>query len=162
MVKVLFVCLGNICRSPLAEGVMKHALEREGLDHQVHVDSAGTSNYHIGDSPDPRTMQNARENNIILTSRARQFLVEDFEKFDYILAMDRSNYENIVRLDPQGFHRDKVILFREFDPRDKGADVPDPYFGGQDGFARVFEIVDRSIGEFLGHLKENHSLTQGD
>ncbi len=162
MIRVLFVCLGNICRSPLAEGVLLHALRDKGLDTQVSVDSAGTSNYHIGDSPDPRTMRNARENNIILTSKARQFKEPDLEKFDYILAMDRSNYQNILRLDSGQRYQDKVILLREFDPLDKGADVPDPYFGGEDGFGQVFEIVDRSVRTFLDHLIERHSLSPSD
>ncbi len=158
MINILFVCLGNICRSPLAEGVLVHAIKEKGLDNQIYVDSCGTSAYHIGDSPDPRTIQNARENNIVLTSRARQFKVDDFEKFDYILAMDQSNYQNIVRLDPKEQYTDKVSLLRNHDQNNKGADVPDPYFGGQDGFQEVFDIVHRSVYNFLDHLIEEHSL----
>ncbi len=159
MINVLFVCLGNICRSPLAEGVLLHAIREKGLENQIHVDSSGTSSYHIGDSPDPRTMQNARENKIILTSKARQFRVEDFEKFDYILAMDQSNYRNILRLDPFGKYEHKVRLFREFDEQERGADVPDPYFGGEEGFQHVFEIVERSVSKLLDHLTEKHNLS---
>ena len=158
MINILFVCLGNICRSPLAEGVLTHLINEKGLDNQIHVDSCGTSDYHIGDSPDPRTIRNARENNIELTSRARQFTVSDFEEFDYILAMDDSNYQNIVRLDPEGQYGDKVLLLRDHDPENRGADVPDPYFGGQDGFQDVFEIVNRSVNTFLDQLIEDHSL----
>jgi protein-tyrosine phosphatase len=162
MINVLFVCLGNICRSPLAEGILIHALRDKGLENQVRVDSAGTSNYHIGDSPDPRTMRNARENHVILTSKARQFSEDDFKNFDHILAMDTSNYQNILRLDRGERYEHKVRLLREFDSQDKGADVPDPYFGGEDGFAEVFEIVDRSVRAFLDHLIEHHSLTPSE
>lgn len=162
MVNVLFVCLGNICRSPLAEGVLLQMIREKGLENQIRVDSAGTSNYHIGDSPDPRTMKNARDNNIILTSKARQFSAEDFSSFDYILAMDHSNYHNILRLDPRQRHMNKVMLLRQFDPQDKGADVPDPYFGGEDGFEQVFEIVHRSVDHFLSHLTDKHDLSAGN
>ena len=141
MIKVLFVCLGNICRSPLAEGLFLKKLEERGLGHFFEVDSCGTGAYHIGERPDPRTLENAQMNGVHLPSRARQIKVEDFVAFDYILAMDHNNRQDLISLDERAL--DKVQLMREFDHEFRGAGVPDPYFGGPGGFQEVFEILDR-------------------
>ena len=157
-IKVLFVCLGNICRSPLAEGLFREKVRSRGLDDVFHIDSSGTGDYHIGELPDPRTRANAEENGLELTSRARQFHPGDYEEFMYIIPMDSSNRNNIHSLDPEGRYRDKVILMRYFDPENREADVPDPYFGGKDGFQNVFTILDRSTENFLEWLIDRHGL----
>ncbi len=154
--KVLFVCLGNICRSPLAEGVFKKKVIEQGLDQQFVIDSCGTAAYHVGDQPDPRSAANARTNGVFLDHRARQFHRSDFEEFDYILAMDRSNLRNIQSL--EGSASDyELSLMREFDPEAKGADVPDPYYGGERGFQDVFDILDRSTAVLLEHILKQES-----
>ncbi len=155
-IKVLFVCLGNICRSPMAEGLMISKINAKGVDY-IEVDSAGTSNYHIGEMPDNRMMETAAQNGIILKSKARQFSKADFEKFDYILAMDKSNREDILNLAQSDMDRKKVHLLRDFDDKSVGADVPDPYFGGQKGFENVFEILDRSVNNFLNSILEHRT-----
>ncbi len=157
-IKVLFVCLGNICRSPLAEGLFREKVQARGLDHVFHIDSSGTGDYHIGELPDPRTRANAEENGLELTSRARQFHRGDYDEFTYIIPMDSSNRSNIHQLDPDGRYREKVILMRYFDPHDPEADVPDPYFGGKDGFQNVFTILDRSTENLLDWLINQHDL----
>ncbi|HCM75623.1 MAG TPA: protein tyrosine phosphatase [Cytophagales bacterium] len=154
--KVLFVCLGNICRSPLAEGIMKHKLNLDGLIEKVVVDSCGTSDYHIGDMPDVRTRKNAEKNGVKLSHLGRQLSSSDLDQFDFILAMDRANHQNILRLG-NGTHQDKIKLMREFDPME-GDEVPDPYYGNEDDFQEVFEILDRSIDGFLAHLRSKGLL----
>jgi protein-tyrosine phosphatase len=150
-VKVLFVCLGNICRSPLAEAIFKHKVSERGLDKAVEADSCGTSNYHIGDQPDPRTIANARQNGVAINHCGRQLSEEDFKMFDYILAMDKSNYQNILRLPISSAFSSKIKMMRDFDPVAKG-EVPDPYYGGQKGFQEVFDILSRSMDGFIDHL----------
>ena len=138
--KVLFVCLGNICRSPIAEGIMRYLVSKEGLEDQFYIDSAGTSSYHIGELPDPRSIEVARDNGIQLVHKARQFKYQDFEEFDLIIAMDLANKRNILALDRKNKFGEKVKLCSEFD---KGglfpSDVPDPYYGGDNGFQEVFD-----------------------
>ena len=145
MIKVLFVCLGNICRSPVAEGIFAKLIKEKGLNHQISCDSCGTSNYHIGGSPDGRSSENARSNGLVLNHRARQFTKEDFGNFNYILAMDAKNMADIKALENQEKNATyTLMMMRDFDELGKGSDVPDPYFGGSSGFQDVFDILQRS------------------
>lgn len=155
--KVLFVCLGNICRSPLAEGIMKHKLQLLGLADRIEVDSCGTANYHIGELPDSRTRRNAKKNGVILNHRGRQLSSDDLDQFDFILAMDRSNHNNILKLIDDPRFISKVKLVREFDP-EQGEEVPDPYYGDEDDFQQVFDILNRSIDGFIRHLQSKGIL----
>jgi len=158
-VNVLFVCLGNICRSPLAEAIFRDKIKRKALDQFIGTDSCGTSNYHIGHSPDPRTIQNAIKNGIAINHRGRQLCAQDLEKFDFILAMDESNFQSILRLKCPLPFAHKVKLMRDFDPVEKG-DVPDPYFGGEKGFQEVFKILDRTLSNFISHLEKEYMPTR--
>lgn len=155
-VRVLFVCLGNICRSPLGAAIFRNKIKSNGMASWVEVDSCGTSNYHIGDNADPRTIANASRNSVPIEHCARQLSVEDLEKFDFIFAMDRSNYHNILRLANGDDVRQKVKLMREFDPENKGGEVPDPYHGNEDDFQEVFEILDRSTSHFIDYLRREY------
>lgn len=155
-ISVLFVCLGNICRSPLAEGVFRHVLDEEGSTSQFKVDSAGTGSWHVGESPDHRSARSAATHGVQLTGHSRQVQPEDFKNFDYIIAMDQSNLTHLEEY-RDGVGGDAALyLLREFDPEGgPGAEVPDPYYGGPNGFEEVFDIVDRSCREFLDFvLKE--------
>ncbi|MBA4053849.1 MAG: protein tyrosine phosphatase [Marivirga sp.] len=154
-IKVLFVCLGNICRSPLAEAIFIDKIVRKKLEDRFEVDSCGTSNYHIGDIPDHRTIATAQQNGIKINHIVRQFVTEDLETFDYIMAMDRSNQQNILRLSGDGKHEQKVFLMRAFDPLGTGEEVPDPYYGSERHFQEVYEILDRAMDNFLLHIEEN-------
>lgn len=150
--RVLFVCLGNICRSPLAEGVFRDHVERAGLGDSFEVASAGTSGWHVGDRPDARMLETARKHGIELRSRGRQLTAEDLEFHDLVLAMDRDNLHDILYLDPEGRFGDRIRLFREFDPEPGDWQVPDPYYGGPEGFEQVFGMVDRTSRALLGAL----------
>ena len=149
--RLLFVCLGNICRSPTGEGVMRHLLREEGLADSVEIDSAGTGDWHVGHTPDDRATLAAAERGIELAGAARQVTAADFESFDLILAMDRSNLADLLALAPEGA-RDRVKLLREYDPEAVATgdlDVPDPYYGADDGFAEVLDIVTRACEGLL-------------
>lgn len=158
MVRVLFVCLGNICRSPTAEGVFRHVVERAGLLDQIEIDSAGTHAYHIGDPPDARSQEAARRRGIELGGlRGRKATPEDIERFDYILAMDEENLSNLRAICPAGLD-EKIRLFLEFAPNRPEREVPDPYFGGESGFERVLDMIDEASHGLLKHLRQRHSL----
>jgi len=158
-VRVCFVCLGNICRSPTAEGVMRSLLQREGLDVRVLVESAGTAGYHAGELPDRRARAAAKLRGVTLESRARQFRAADFARLDYVLAMDAENERNLKRLAPDARARAKVRLLRSFDPASPpGAPVPDPYYGGDDGFEQVLDLCEAACKGLLAHLRCEHGL----
>ncbi|MEO8843298.1 MAG: low molecular weight protein-tyrosine-phosphatase [Kofleriaceae bacterium] len=154
VVRIVFVCLGNICRSPTAEGVMRHAAARAGVD--VTLDSAGTGNWHVGEPPDPRTIRAAKQRGYALDDlRGRQFGIQDFHDFDLIVAMDRSNLDAITRLAKQcPGPVPPIRMLRSFDPTsDPDADVPDPYSGGARGFEEVLEICERACAGLLDHVR---------
>jgi protein-tyrosine phosphatase len=150
--RLLFVCLGNICRSPTAEGVMRHLLAAEGLADSVEIESAGTGDWHVGHAPDHRSAGAAAGRGIELAGEARQVAAADFEAFDLILAMDRSNHDELLALAPDEEARERVHLLREYDPEAVAADeleVPDPYYGGADGFENVLDVVTRACQGLL-------------
>ncbi|MDJ1170806.1 low molecular weight phosphotyrosine protein phosphatase [Roseofilum sp. BLCC_M154] len=152
--KLLFVCLGNICRSPSAENIMNHLIAQRGLEDQVICDSAGTGAYHIGSPPDRRMAAAAAQQGIQLKGRARQFQREDFEAFDLILAMDKDNYRNILYLDRGDRYKDKVRLMCEFCTRHPNfSEVPDPYYGGPEGFNQVIDLLMDACEGLLDELK---------
>lgn len=156
-VRLLFVCMGNICRSPTAEGMMRHLLVEAGLESQVEVDSAGTGAWHVGESPDPRARAAARRRGIDLHSIGRQVTREDLDSFDLVLAADAGNQGDLLALageDPE--RRAKVRLLREFDQasvRTGDLDVPDPYYGAADGFDDVLDIVDAACRGLLTEIR---------
>lgn len=159
-ISVLFVCLGNICRSPLAEGVFRHVLDEEGLTDRFRVDSAGTGSWHVGESPDHRAIRSAATRGVTLTGHARQVQPEDFRDFQYIVAMDQSNLVHLELYRGGVGGEAALYLLREFDPEGgPGAEVPDPYYGGPNGFEEVYEMVDRSCRELLNHILEEHGVT---
>ncbi|MGF1672609.1 MAG: low molecular weight protein-tyrosine-phosphatase [Rivularia sp. (in: cyanobacteria)] len=153
--KLLFVCLGNICRSPTAENVMNHLVEKAGLSNSIHCDSAGTSSYHIGSPPDSRMSAAADAIlGIKLCGQARQFQVSDFENFDLILAMDRENYRNILSMDSDGKYRDKVRLICDYCRTHSLKEVPDPYYGGKEGFNQVVDLLVDACGGLLEDIRK--------
>ncbi|GAA0719272.1 low molecular weight protein-tyrosine-phosphatase [Aquimarina litoralis] len=147
--KILMVCLGNICRSPLAEGILASKLDPD----LYQINSAGTSNYHIGEKPDMRSIQTARNHGIdIGNQRAAQFTVSDFDLYDIIYAMDNSNYQNIIKLSRHSSDRKKVkLILNELHPNEN-LDVPDPYYGGDQGFENVFEMLDKACDQLIQEL----------
>jgi protein-tyrosine phosphatase len=152
--KVLFVCLGNICRSPLAKALFEKHLEDHRLDHLFFCDSAGTSSQHQGQNADPRTLQNAAKNGLFFHHSARQFHPRDFDEFDHIIVMDRSNENNVLNLCRNEEHSVKVSRMRNWDVEMPGADVPDPWYSGEDGFEEVFRILERSTHALLHELSQ--------
>jgi protein-tyrosine phosphatase len=149
---ILMVCTGNICRSPTADGVLRHMLREAGLDSIVLVDSAGTHDYHIGDPPDPRSIATAKSYGVDLASlRARQVTQEDFVRFDLILAMDEGHHAQLLRLCPPA-HRDRVKLYLSYAP-DFGRIVPDPYYGGPDGFETVWRMCQAVSAALLAEVR---------
>ena len=159
MIDVLFVCLGNICRSPLAEGIFKRKVEDAGLKKLIASDSAGTSGWHINDPPDRRSSDIARRNGIRLDHYGRQISAKDFDQFDYIIAMDSDNYDDILRLkEKHGNGKAEILIMREFDGQQSGSDVPDPYYGGPNGFQLVYDLLDESLSNFLEKIIDEHGL----
>ena len=139
--KLLFVCLGNICRSPAAENIMVDLIAKKGLTNSIICDSAGTASYHMGNPPDRRMVSALKARGLKVRGTARQFEVSDFEKFDLILAMDQENYRHILALDPQKKYRHKVRLMCDFASQHPHKEVPDPYYGGSDGFELVIDLL---------------------
>jgi protein-tyrosine phosphatase len=159
MVRLCFVCLGNICRSPTAEGIMLHLIAQAGLAAAFAVESAGTGDYHVGERPDRRTLATAKARGVALPSRARQFVADDFARFDLVLAMDTENRENLLRLAQDDAARAKVLLLRSFDTDAlSDAPVPDPYYGGATGFEEVFDVCDAACRALLAHLRREYRL----
>jgi protein-tyrosine phosphatase len=155
-VRILFVCLGNICRSPTAEGVMKAKLAEAGLAEDVDVESAGTGGWHVGHPPDERAGVAASARGITLESRAQRFQASHFDDFDLILAMDRQNLEDMRALAPDADAEGRLGLLREYDPESVAAgelDVPDPYYGGEDGFEDVLDMVERACDGLLAEIR---------
>lgn len=139
--KLLFVCLGNICRSPAAENITNYLLQQQNLDGQITCDSAGTISYHSGSPPDRRMVEAAKARGMTFSGRARRFDPADFEKFDLILAMDRDNYADILALDRKGEYHHKVRMMCDFCRHHSLKEVPDPYYGGPEGFNRVIDLL---------------------
>jgi protein-tyrosine phosphatase len=153
--KLLFVCLGNICRSPSAENIMNHLLQQRGLSDQVECDSAGTSGYHVGAAPDRRMSAAAeRQLGFPLVGAARQFEREDLTEFDLILAMDKDNFAQINSLDRDGKWRDRIKLMCDFCHEHTLKSVPDPYYGGDEGFNFVIELLVDACNGLIDHLIE--------
>ncbi|MFN9175617.1 MAG: low molecular weight protein-tyrosine-phosphatase [Synechocystis sp.] len=152
--KILFVCLGNICRSPAAENIMNYQIAKAGLMAQFECDSAGTSSYHVGSSPDRRMGESLRKRGYPVTGQSRQFLVEDFEEFDLILAMDRDNYLGILRQDRQGNYAHKVKMMCDYAQNFNDKEVPDPYYGGQAGFDHVIDLLEDACRHLLAELNK--------
>ncbi|MFC4767758.1 low molecular weight protein-tyrosine-phosphatase [Effusibacillus consociatus] len=160
-IRVLFVCLGNICRSPLGEGIFRELVREKRLSDFFEVDSAGTAGYHVGSLPDPGSRRAAqRRGYSIEDQRARQILDRDLDEFDYIIAMDELNRRNLRRL---GNGKAKIFLMRDFDPKrqaQQALDVPDPWSKGDEAFEETYLIIERSCKEFLSYLIEQHNLKQ--
>ena len=155
-IRVLFVCTGNICRSPTAEGVFRRLVAEAGLESRVVADSAGTISYHAGSPPDERSSEAARARGIDLGDlRARQVHGADFVEFDYVLAMDQENRRYLLDSCPPNLHH-KIRLLLEFAPGQPLCDVPDPYYGGDAGFERVLDLIEAGVRGLLAHISEQH------
>ncbi len=151
MTNILMVCLGNICRSPLAEGILRSKLPA----NQFFIDSAGTANYHIGDPPDRRSVEIAKKNQIDISNhRGRQFKVSDYDRFDIIYVMDNSNYQNVIHLARNEKDTKKISLILNELYSNENMDVPDPYYGGNHGFKNVFEMLDEACDKISRKLLE--------
>jgi protein-tyrosine phosphatase len=157
VIRVCFVCLGNICRSPTAEGIMQALVAEAGLDHAIAVDSAGTDAHHIGERADARSRRTAKSRGVELQSRGRKFDADDFDRFDYVLAMDHENLERLHARARDTAGRAKTVLLRSFEGEPDQA-VPDPYYGGDTGFEDVFDICDRSCRGLLDHIRRTRGL----
>jgi protein-tyrosine phosphatase len=153
MDRILFVCLGNIIRSPLAEHLFLEVARREGVADRYQVDSAGTADWHAGEAPDRRMIETAEGHGVVLGGTARQVRREDLDSFDLILAMDESNQQDLLDLARTPAQREKIHLLREFDPERDALDVPDPWYGGRADFEQTYRIVERSVGSLLEALE---------
>jgi protein-tyrosine phosphatase len=153
------VCLGNICRSPTAEGVFRYLVSEAGLEAEFEIDSAGTAGYHVGAPPDPRARAAGERAGIPVAGQARQFSARDFARFDYVIAMDGSNFVDLQRIAPSPEAAQKIRLLRSFDPAaDANAKVPDPYYGPDSGFDEVLELCRTACQHFLQQLRQEHRL----
>ena len=160
MIRLCFVCLGNICRSPTAEGIFRGLVAARGLAGAFTIDSAGTGDWHVGEPPDPRTVETAKRHGLALDHRARQFRYPDYARFDYVLAMDRANLRALESMVRHPSEQQKLSLLRDHDPASaKGSDVPDPYYGGPDGFETPFAICRAACAALLDELVREHGLS---
>jgi len=158
MVKVLFVCLGNICRSPTAEGVFRKHVIEAGLEGRIHIDSAGTHAYHVGEPPDSRAQETAARRGIDLSMlRGRRATMADLEEFDYVLAMDMENYQNLHAI-AEEHHKPRIHLFLDFAQELEEREVPDPYYGGPGGFDLVLDMIEEASSGLLRQIREKHRL----
>jgi len=154
MIRVLFVCLGNICRSPTAEGVFRDLVAREGLSDKINTDSCGTSGWHRGNPPDGRARQEAARRSINIDDlKSRETRDSDFADFDFIIAMDTNNYDTLHAMSPAKYS-DKIHMFLAFAPSVAETEVPDPYYGGADGFANVFDMINTASNGLLAHIRD--------
>ena len=159
MIAVCFVCLGNICRSPTAEGVFRALVREAGLEAEFEIDSAGTAGYHVGEPPDRRARAAGTRAGIAIDGRARQFVAADFARFDRVIAMDAKNLADLRRIAPSAEHADKVQLLRAFDPAAAAnAPIPDPYYGDEGGFDDVLALCRTACEHLLAELREEHRL----
>lgn len=153
MPSVLFVCMGNICRSPMAEGIFRREVAKAGLADHIHIDSAGTHSYHIGEPPDPRAQSAIRRRGVDISGlRGRQVAEADFEKFDYILAMDEANLGILKRSAPAHAH-DKIRLLLSFSSKYPDQEVPDPYYGGPKGFEENLDMIEDAVAGLIGEIR---------
>jgi protein-tyrosine phosphatase len=158
MVKVLFVCLGNICRSPTAEGVFRKVVVDAGLSDLIVIDSAGTHAYHVGEPPDRRAQETAARRGVDISGlRGRRATESDLDEFDYVLAMDRENLHNLLAI-AQEHHMDRIKLFMEFAEDQEEQDVPDPYYGGPSGFDRVMDMIEEASEGLLTEIRKKHGI----
>jgi protein-tyrosine phosphatase len=153
-IRLCFVCLGNICRSPTAEAVMRHLVKQAGLDDRIEIESAGTGDWHVGETRDRRSREVGERRGIPLGGRARQFVPSDFARFEHVLAMDEKNLNDLRAMAPDGGARNKIRLLRSFDPASPpDAAVPDPYYGGDDGFDHVFDVCQAACAGLLAQVR---------
>ena len=157
-VRILFVCLGNICRSPAAEGIMKQLIEEDDLQNFIEVDSAGTSGWHEGDLPDERMRAHGKKRDYDFNSRARRFRKDDLDKFDYIIVMDSSNYTHVKSLASNKEQLNKIHMMTDFSQQYSDDHVPDPYYGGASGFELVLDLLEDATEGLLQAIKEKHAF----
>ena len=158
MINVLFVCMGNICRSPSAEAVMNGVIEKHNLQDKIKCDSAGTIGYHAGSPADQRMQIHAKKRGYNLTSISRQIRYDDLLNFDYILVMDSENMEDVRALESSGKFSDKISMMTDYAKNNNADSVPDPYYGGPQGFELVLDLLEDSCEGLLEHIKNNHGL----
>lgn len=158
MVKVIFVCMGNICRSPSGEAVMNKLVKRAGFENDIKCDSAGTIAYHEGEPADARMKRHALRRGFRITSIARRFRNEDFENFNYIIAMDKENYNDLLSFDNEKKFGNKIFMITDFSSSGKYSEVPDPYYSGPEGFELVLDILEDTCNGLLNKIKQDHNF----